>query len=264
MLAHVLRSSLKLQITSLIAALQADGARRTKRKGDSADGPECENEANSDDQARTAEVVRFNSEDMDYDFTPDDKIDDALQSLGVDDWSVQNEAVQILEPLLTGASRDQLIQIGRGVVNASIGGAVGSVDFLQRIFANGELPNELKSHLLVGVLAQIYISNDGEPKKPIGPPDLTELIYEQYAIAGLRPAYDAVIGRLESQRRAYLALPTDLRGTIPIELGLEEEGRSDSESMAKTCLDGRRRAQCKSVVDGGAIALAPKKTGPRT
>jgi hypothetical protein len=38
----------------------------------------------------------------------------------------------------------------------------------------------------------------------------------------LRPAYDAVIGRLESQRRAYLALPIDARETIPIELALEK------------------------------------------
>jgi len=221
MFAYVIQARMRLNAPNLAAALQA-GADRKRRKGSSKAQDRLERPGASQvgPSAPTQnEAVTFDGSDLAYDFTDGDPIDELLADLAVETWSAQNDAAQALETLLPTASRAQLIQIGRSLVAASNGGAIGPLELLDRTFSQTNA--NYRSMMMVGVLAGIYIAEDGELKKPEASARLAEIVFGLEGQPDLEAAYDAVIGRLAAQRRGYLALPTDHPDSIPLLIELE-------------------------------------------
>lgn len=217
-LAFLLRSYLSQPVPKLLAALQADQQPRPTRPKDTAEGSLPE-----DGKPLPAEIT-FRSADLNYEPTRDDVVDRALIQLSVDDWRVQNEAAQQLGNLLGEANRNQLVQIGRGMVQAINELAVEPLQLLQRLFVDTKGPNQRRANVLVGALAQVYLNEAGDPKKPIATPELTKLILAVHGDDALKPAFQAVLDRLQAQRRAYLWLPGDAVQTLEISLGLDRGG----------------------------------------
>lgn len=220
MLARVLQTQLKIQVPNLAAAIQANDKISARKTGPAVQPVESPEPARAT-VSGPAEVPSFGSADMTYDFPHNDEIDQLLRALSAEGWRRQNAVVRDLEPRLTRASRDQLVQIGRGLAHAANDGALEPVDFFHRVFANGSTNLAIRSNVLIGVLAEIYISESAEPQKPQATPGLVNFLYAHEANADLRPAYSAVISRLAPQRKTFLALPTDHEVTIPLEITLE-------------------------------------------
>ena len=218
MFAHVLQRNLRVAVPNLAAALQAGD--EEPRRG-SINTTEFSEGAVGHVADEAGDEPTFGSADMTYDFPRGDEIDELLRSLSVEGWRVQNQAVRQIEPLLGKASRDQLVQIGRGLAGAANDGALEPIDLIRRVFGNTNLSRSVRSGILIGVLAQIYVAESGEPKKPKAHPDLISLIYDHERDAQLESAYTAVLKRLTAQRRTYLGLPTDHVSPVPLEVTLE-------------------------------------------
>jgi PIN like domain len=234
MLARVLRRNLRISVPNLAAALQTEVEQPRRTTPPEAPPPDGGPPPAGD---VPAEEPSFSSSDMTYDFPRGDEIDDQLRSLSVEGWHVQNQAVRRIEPLLRIANRDQLVQIGRGMVAAANEGAIEPADFLRRVFADASLVG-VHGHMLVGVLAEIYIAETGEPKKPQASLGLIDLIYGQEQREELQPAYRAVLGRLTAQRRTYVALPTDHATPIRAEVTLEGARLRDVRVFNNPLLEG--------------------------
>jgi histone H3/H4 len=217
MLAHVLQRNLRIAVPNLAAAIQA-GDEEPRRHPATAEQVEPAEFVAAEEAA--AEPI-FESSDMTYDFPHGDEIDDLLRSLSVEGWRVQNEAVRSMEPFLRKATRDQLVQIGRGLVAAANDGALEPIDLLRRVFGDRTFSRTIQSDILIGILAEIYVAESGEPKKPEAHPELINVIYGHENKPELQAAYGAVLGRLAAQRRTYLGLPTDHATPVPIEVTLE-------------------------------------------
>jgi len=218
MFAHVLQRNLRITVPNLAAAIQA-GDEETRRVPTKATEPAEPTVTAVADEAGGEPT--FGSADMTYDFPRGDEIDELLRSLSVEGWRVQNQAVRGIEPLLGKAARDQLVQIGRGLAGAANDGALEPIDLLRRVFGNTSFGRTIRSGILIGVLAHIYVAESGEPKKPQAHPELINFIYEHEMEPQLQAAYTAVLGRLAAQRRTYLALPTDHASPIALEVTLE-------------------------------------------
>jgi hypothetical protein len=220
MFAEVLQRILRIQIPNLAAAIQANDreAKRTTRTP-------SETAQSGQEFAQTTPTAEipptFDSTDMTYDFARGDQIDGLLRSLGVEGWRQQNQAAREIEPLLVQASRDQLVQIGRGFAAAANDGALEPVVFFRRLFSESAFTVSMRANILVGALAQIYIAESGDPKKPQASQALIDFIYEHETDQELQPAYAAVLGRLVAQRKTYLALPTDHVSPLALEVTLE-------------------------------------------
>ncbi|RWP39795.1 PIN-like domain-containing protein [Mesorhizobium sp.] len=215
MLAHVLQRNLRIQVPSLAAALQSQ-ARESAPHTITA-----ESEIPAKAEIEVAAEPTFDSADMIYDYPQGDDIDGLLQTLSLEGWDVQNEAVRQMEPLLRRANRDQLVQIGRGLVGAANDGALEPIELLERVFTDSAFSIPIRSNMLIGILAEIFVAEYGDPKKPIAQPGLIALIYAHENDKELAGAYASVLSRLEPQRRTYLGLPTDHADPIPLEVILE-------------------------------------------
>jgi hypothetical protein len=158
---------------------------------------------------------------MSYGFPRGDEIDALIRSLPGEGWRAQNQTVREIEPLIHRADRDQLIQIGRGLANAANDGALEPVELLRRMFSAPTTKPTARSNILIGVLAQIYIAETGELKKPVSHPELTALVYDHEKDGTLGAAYAAVVDRASPQRRTYLGLPTDHADEIRLVFTLE-------------------------------------------
>ncbi|HEY4940640.1 MAG TPA: PIN-like domain-containing protein [Rhizomicrobium sp.] len=212
MLAHVLRR-LKIDIGNLAAAIQAGDDRDS-------DPPLDVLEQGRALDADAGYQACFESADMSYE-GGDDDLDRLIRDLNGEGWKVQNAAVRGLEAHLASAGRDQRVQIGRGLVAAGNHGAVDPVDFLTRALANVALSRGVRSDILIGALAEVYITETGEPKKPEAIRAIAELLFRHERDTDLAEAYAVVLGRLRPQSRKYLALPTDHANTISLDVALE-------------------------------------------
>jgi hypothetical protein len=214
MLTHVLLS-LKVEVSTLAAALQADTE---------------EEEAESAEVSETAlpteleadYLAEFDSADMVAELETEDPVDRRILELSGEGWKAQNQAARNLAPLLPGTNRLQRIQIGRGLVEAANDGAIAPVEFLNRVLADEGLGRAVRSDLLIGVLAAIYIAETGVPKKPVASRGITDVIFRTEALDDLADAYEAVTSRLKSQARKYLALPSERVREVPISIALEK------------------------------------------
>lgn len=245
MLAHVLQS-MKIDVTNLAQALQADAEVETPE--DAADeGPPA---AAADDA--TYKAV-FDSRDMDAALDPTNPIDAQIIELNGEGWTAQNQAVRRLMPLLRGADRSQRIQIGRGLAEAAKDGALASADFLTRAFEDAGLGVAVRSDLMIGVLASVYIDEDGLPKKPVSPPRLTEVLFSQYAKAELQPAYDAVLERCRPHARKYLSLPNEPEAPLNLTLSRQGDELQGVEASGSPLLE-YAAASAQALTPSGAAA----------
>jgi hypothetical protein len=218
--ALVLRNLLSQPVSKLVAALQSneDAAARHGRPARASTPTDSTGGA----VPAGSEIV-FRSSDLAYE-PGDTPIDHAIRQLAVVDWTVQNQAVENLEPLLLQGSRDQLVQLGRALANAVNASALKPLEFLKRILRDPERAPQIRSNLLVGTLASVYLNDAGDPKKPKATPELTDTMFDLQGEPLLAPAYAAVLDRLQAQRRAYLGYPTDVATRIPLVTGLERHG----------------------------------------
>lgn len=202
-------------VARLAAALQAEGEDAEQSR----DGEETPaHGAPPGDQAYTAE---FKSADLSFEPTDEDDIGRLLLDLGVDGWKSQNQAARRLEPMLGSLDRDQRIYVGRELAAATFAGAVGPAELFDRVLTNDAAPTPLRSDLLIGVLAQTYIDDGGEPKKPAAARAIAEALYRHRGKPELADAYAAVLARLHPLRREYLALPEDGEIKIPLDIALQ-------------------------------------------
>ncbi len=208
MLANVLQRTLRIQVPSLAAAIQASPDRPNRR---GAGGESRPGTGAAPDQADRA---AFESSDMIYELQAGDPIDELLGTLAIETWDSQNEAALQLEPLLPSANRSQLMHIGRSLVAAANESALDPAEVLARALA--EQDAGYRPMLLVGMLAAVYVEDNGEPKKPKAAAAVASLLYEHEADAALADAYDAILNRLAAQKNAYLALPRDHAAAIPL------------------------------------------------
>lgn len=219
MFAGVLSRNLKHSIPHLVAALQETKRRpdRTQGTGEGGDAGESEGEGAV---AQSAEPVTFTSADMDYVLNPEDPFHAHLRVLQSPDWALQNKAVTELEQQAEGADRDRLLQLGRGLVAASLSGAVEPVLALGRLLAP-ESSDQVRTFVLLGALAETYLAEGGEPKKPKAPPAVSEVLFGNARRSEFAEVYKVVEERLQPQRRSYLALPSEPIAEVSLTIIIE-------------------------------------------
>jgi PIN like domain len=219
--ALILRNYLSQPVSKLVAALQTDeeAAVRYGRARQAAGAQGVVAAAAASD----GELV-FRSTDLSYDPRGDSPLDGLIRQLAVQDWAVQNKAVQNLDPILNDANREQLVQLGRALAVAVNGSAIEALEFLNRVLADMERARQIRGNILIGVLASIYLNDAGDPRKPVATPDLTEVVFSFSGEEQLAPAYATILDRLQPQRRAYLGLPTDTVPRLVLTLGLDRQG----------------------------------------
>ena len=200
----------------LAAAVQAEGD-DTERDGQ-------EEEALLPRQAGAHEpdyAAEFKSSDLNYEPSDEDDLGRLILDLGVEGWRSQNQAVRRLGPQLGNLDRSQRIYVGRELASAALAGAVEPAELLDRVLADTTLSSALRSDLLIGTLAQTYIDDAGEPKKPTAARPITDTLYRQRANPDLNDAFAAVLQRLNALTREYLALPTVENLEISLEIALQ-------------------------------------------
>ena len=207
----------RFDVVNLAAALQSE-EEPTDRKADPTDGS-----AAAVSTIEVGYVVEFGSADMVFESRMDDENDMLISDLAREDWRVQNQAVRRLEPQLAALSRTQRVQVGRGLVAAANLGAVEPAEFLRRVLSNEEVGRPARSDVLIGALAETYIAETGDPKKPMAKRDVVLPLYMYEGHSELAEAYDAVLRRLRALRREYLALPHEPVIEIRLEITLQKD-----------------------------------------
>jgi hypothetical protein len=230
MLTQVLRANLGGRVSNLIRALQSGGtARRPSRPTERADRPPVDGVAVAN--------VAFGSSDMMFEPSEQQAASPIWQEvagLRAEGWTAQNDAASALAALLPQASVEEAKQVGRGIVAATNEGALGPVELAEQILADPQAGVQVRANLLVGMLAETYFGEEGEPKKPVAHPEITASLFAHAHDADTRRAYEVTVGApLDPLRRAYLALPGEQERTLRVELqlsgstlqGLQIEGR---------------------------------------
>lgn len=217
MFTQIVRSAFGARVTNLARALQTSRPPRggTRRLGRAPDGAPAEGQAAD---------VSYGSQDMIYEPSPEEaskEIWDAIRALRAEGWDAQNDAAAALLPLIRDATPDELKQVGRGIVSAANEGAIGPIDLAQQIIESADLPAATRANVIVGMLAETYLDENGEPSKPSGAPEITNLLFSHAADADTRQAYMVTVeASLAPIRKLYLALPTDESQPIRLELSL--------------------------------------------
>lgn len=215
MLAHVLRS-MRVDVSNLAAALQSRDEEDSQ--------PPPPDMAGAYRSANGAPYVpEFRSGDMAYDPQEDNDLDQLIAGLTGEGWKVQNQAARRLEPLLPGATRSQKIQIGRGLVAAANDGALEPAEFLEKLLAHDTLDIAVRGDVLIGALAEVYLAETGEPKKPVATRAIASTLYRHERDEALQPAYQAVLDRITAQAKKYLTLPLEAHKPLSIDLALERD-----------------------------------------
>lgn len=215
MLAHVLRT-MRVEVSHLAAALQA-------REDDDGQPPPPDIGGAYRSPDGRPYLAEFRSGDMAYDPQENNDLDQLILGLTGEGWKVQNQAARGLEPLLPGATRTQKIQIGRGLVAAANDGALEPAEFLEKLLAQDTLDIALRGDVLIGALAEVYLAETGEPKKPVATRTIATTLYRYERDAALQPAYQVVLERITAQSRKYLTLPLESRSPISLDLALERD-----------------------------------------
>lgn len=208
MLTHVLRR-MRIDVTDLTAALQY---------GDGEELEVAEEVPAGLAQAELDYVPAFDPSDMAYEPTADNEIDRFISDLDGEGWRIQNTAARRLEAMLSNATRDQRVQIGRGLVIAANDGALEPTEFLSRVLSDGGHGQPARSDILIGALAETYVSDSGDLKKPHAAQPLVRILFEHAQRQDLAAAYQVVMRRLQPQAKNYLALPTDPPDPILLEI----------------------------------------------
>ncbi|MDC6657945.1 hypothetical protein OEZ74_27095, partial [Leclercia adecarboxylata] len=120
-------------------------------------------------------------------------LDQLITGLTGEGWKIQNQAARRLEPLLPGATRSQKIQVGRGLVAAANYGALEPAEFLEKLLAQDSLDIAVRADVLIGALAEVYLAETGEPKKPVATRAIAATLYRHENDTALRPAYQVVL-----------------------------------------------------------------------
>ncbi|QNM83312.1 hypothetical protein H8M03_02910 [Sphingomonas sabuli] len=216
MFTQVARSSFGARVINLVRALQP--ATRVPRTRPGPAGRVVD--LAPEDAAKLADIS-FSSMDMIYE-RPDEEKDDSIwrqiDGLRAEGWTAQNKAASELQPLIASANPDQLKQIGRGIIAASNEEALGPVDLATAVLGNRELPPGIRANLLVGLLAETYFDENGEPAKPVASPDVASLLFDHAMEEDTRRAYSLTIERLAPYKNSYLALPGEEVRSIRLEI----------------------------------------------
>lgn len=251
MFTQIVRASFGGRVSNLIRALQSDTApRRPTRPTERPDRA-----AALEGESAT---VTFGSGDMM--FEPRDEqaakpIWRQIWGLRSEGWAAQNEAADALAELLPNATPDEAKQVGRGIVAATNEDALGPLELVEEVLADPEASAAVRANLLVGMLAETYFNEEGEPKKPRAHPGITASLFAHAADADTRQAYEVTVGApLEPLRRMYFVLPGEEPRKLRVEVqsvgrnlqGLQIEGREVLETDAR----GSRQ-----IVTGGKAAV---------
>lgn len=230
MFTQVLRTNFGGRVSNLIRALQSGGsARRPTRPAERAERPPA-------DEGTLANVA-FGSADMMFEPSNEQAASPIWQEvagLRAEGWTAQNNAASALATLLPHATTDEAKQVGRGIVAATNEGALGPVELAEQMLTDPQTSVQVRANLLVGMLAETYFGEEGEPKRPVVLPEITATLFAHASDADTRRAYEVTVGvPLEPLRRTYLALPGEPTRTLRVELqlsgstlqGLQIEGR---------------------------------------
>ena len=133
----------------------------------------------------------------------------------------------------------QLVNLGRTLALAATSGAREPSDYLKEVLSDANAPTSLRRNLLIGALAAIYLSDNGELKKPVAPPELTSTLFSLRDDGALAPAYEPIITRMTSQHRQYLALPSDAPSKIALEFLIDRE-RADLPTLRGIVSNGHK------------------------
>ncbi|MBO9707146.1 MAG: hypothetical protein J7521_02940 [Caulobacter sp.] len=217
MFTQIVRTAFGARVANLARALQ------TSRPARGA-GQRAERSAEGTPQDGQATDVSFGSQDMIYEPGPEEaarEVWGAIRGLRVEGWDAQNDAAMALLPMVRDATSDELKQIGRGIVSAADEGAIGPIDLAQQIIESTDLSAATRANVIVGMLAETYLDENGEPSKPSAVPEITNLLFAHAKDTDTRQAYQVTVeASLAPIRRLYLALPTDAPRTIRLELSL--------------------------------------------
>lgn len=230
MFTQTVRASFGGRVSNLSRALQSGTAtRRPTRPAERPDRAPAAGEA--------AAVVTFGSSDMVFEPNDDQAalpIWQQIADLRAEGWTAKNEAATALADLLPSASAIEAKQIGRGIVAATNEDALGPLELAEELLADPDASAEVRANLLVGMLAETYFGEEGEPKKPRADPEITASLFAHASDADTRQAYSVTVGApLEPLRHVYFALPGEEPRKLRVEVqlsgnslqGLQVEGR---------------------------------------
>lgn len=213
--AQIMRGSFGARIGNLARALQAAARSNVSAAAERT----LERPAHEGD---TVGELSFGSADMIFEpaeAEADREIWQVLKDLKADGWALQNDAASRLPALLADAGDDELKQAGRALMNASNEDAVGPVETALQIVDSDLLSTHAKANVIIGLLAEAYFGDDGEPRKPAAHPDIVSALFEHGRDEATRKAYElAVTERLAPIKRLYLALPGEDAVDIRIEV----------------------------------------------
>ncbi len=253
MFTQIVRASFGGRVSNLIRALQSEStprrqARPTERTDRAADGEGA------------AATVSFGSGDMMYE--PGDDTSSAIwrqiAGLRSEGWTAQNEAANALSELLPQADPDEAKQVGRGIVTATNEDALGPLELAEGVLANPEVDATVRANLLVGMLAETYFNEEGEPKKPRAHPEITASLFTHASDVETHRAYEVTVGApLEPLRRAYFALPGEDERKLHVEVRTSGGSLQSVQVEDREVLEADAPAS-RQIVSGGrgsAISL---------
>jgi hypothetical protein len=211
-------------VSQLIFALQSEGFVDEPTTGSDRSWPVSAADASEASGPLTSEDVTFKAGDLAYEPGESEPVDQLIRALYTQDWSNQNVAARRVVTLnLERASRLQCIHLGISLARASNSLAVEPLDVLRTLLLSAEMtPTAL--NVMVGTLAEIYLTEEGELQVPAATPALSELVFDAAGQPGMRPAIAAVLDRLNAQRTRYLALPDEPWRKIQLEFGATRDG----------------------------------------
>jgi hypothetical protein len=231
--AQVLNTKLGQPVPLLLSALQSSDDNTSRKR------PSESPEVTVLKVGASDEEISFRPDDLSYEPSRDNPLDKVILELAVADFRVQNLAVKTLPGIVGTGTNKQLLNLGRALTLAANSGAREPSDYLRDILSNRNAPIAVRSNLLVGVLTAIYLSDIAELKKPVAPPELTSLLFSLHEDVALAPAFETVGGRMQSQSRQYLALPSDPKREITLEF-LVDRDRPDLPVLRGILSDGHK------------------------
>lgn len=213
---QVTRVSFGARVGNLARALQASS------KSARSAAPVDVASARAPQSAEDVGDLRFGSGDMMFEPSEQEAsrpIWQVLSDLKSDGWTIQNAAASRLPEFLVNASDVELKQVGRGLMSASNEDALGPVEMAVQIVGDNTLAPRIKANIVVGLLAETYFDENGEPKKPVAHPDIVASLFAHANDPVTRRAFEIVVGeRLAPVRRLYLALPGEDIAEIRVEV----------------------------------------------
>lgn len=218
MFVTVLRSGFTARVGNLARALQAS-ARPSRSTA-----PRSDRSFDRHPATFPSNDISFSSQDMMYEPSPDEAqspIWQHIEGLRAEGWTAQNDASSELADLIPSATAVELKQIGRGVVAASSEDAVGPIELALFVLQSDGIEPAVKANFLVGILAETYFDENGEPKKPASHPDIVSAVFGSAVIPETRRAFQVTVDEpLGPIRRLYLALPGEPEREINLQVQL--------------------------------------------